>query len=100
MAKRTKEIAVRKVLGASVGNLLVMLSGTYVKLICIGCLFAFPVAWYLTRQWLKEFSYRIDVQWWMILLPGLIVLATTLITISVQAIRTALANPAKSLRDQ
>jgi putative ABC transport system permease protein len=100
MAKRTKEIAVRKVLGASVGNLLVMLSGTYVKLICIGCLFAFPAAWYLTRQWLKEFSYRIDVQWWMILLPGLIVLATTLITISVQAIRTALANPAKSLRDQ
>lgn len=100
IAKRTKEIAVRKVLGASVLNLLVMLSGTYVRLILAGCLFAFPAAWYLTHKWLGEFSYRIEVQWWMIVLPGVIVLGTTLLTISARAIRAALANPAKSLRDQ
>ena len=100
MAKRTKEIAVRKVFGATTGNLLVMLSGTYVKMILIGCLFAFPASYYLTSAWLKEFSNRIDVQWWMIILPGLIVLITTLLTISGQAIKASLANPAKKLRDQ
>lgn len=100
IAKRTKEIAVRKVLGASTANLLLMLSKTYVKMIAIGCVVAFPVAYYLTTQWLKEFSYRIEVQWWMILLPGIIVLCTTMITIGTQAIRAAVANPADKLRDQ
>ena len=100
IAKRTKEIAVRKVLGATTVNLLVMLSKTYVKMIIIGCALAFPAAYYLTSQWLKEFSYRIDVKWWMILLPGLIVLLTTLMTIGTQAIRASVANPADKLRDQ
>jgi len=100
MAKRTKEIAVRKVFGASTGNLLVMLSKTYVKMILIGCVFAFPASYYLTSEWLKEFSNRIDMNWWMILLPGLIVLITTLLTISGLAIRAAVANPAEKLRDQ
>jgi putative ABC transport system permease protein len=100
MVKRTKEIAVRKVLGATVLNLLVMLSKSYVKLILIGCAFAFPMAYYLTDQWLNDFSYHIDVHWWMILLPGIVVLITTLVTIGGQAIRAALANPAKTLRDQ
>jgi putative ABC transport system permease protein len=100
IAKRTKEIAVRKVLGATTGNLLMMLSKTYVKMILIGCALAFPAAYYLTALWLKEFSYRIDVKWWMILLPGVIVLITTLITIGGQAIRAAIANPADKLRDQ
>lgn len=100
IAKRTKEIAVRKVLGATTANLLMMLSTTYVKMILIGCALAFPAAYYLTAQWLKEFSYRIDVKWWMILLPGIIVLITTLMTIGGQAIRAAVANPAEKLRDQ
>jgi putative ABC transport system permease protein len=100
MVKRTKEIAVRKVLGATVLNLLVMLSRSYVKLILIGCAFAFPLAYYLTDQWLNDFTYRIDVHWWMILVPGIVVLFTTLLTIGGQAIRAALANPAKTLRDQ
>jgi ABC-type antimicrobial peptide transport system permease subunit len=99
IAKRTKEIAVRKVLGATTANLLVMLSRTDVRLIIIGCIFAFPVAYYLTSQWLKEFSNQIDVSWCMIILPGVIVLVTTLMTISGQAIRAAVANPADKLRD-
>lgn len=100
MVKRTKEIGVRKVLGATVVNILVMLSKSYVRLIAIGCVFAFPLAYYLTYQWLQGFAYKIDVQWWMIILPGVIVLAATLFTIAAQSIRAALANPAKSLRDQ
>jgi len=100
MVKRTKEIAVRKVLGASVSNILLMLSTNYVKLIAISCAFAFPLAYYLTNQWLQGFSYKIDISWWMIMMPGVIVLLTTLVTIAGQSLKAALANPAKSLKDQ
>lgn len=100
MIKRTKEIAVRKVLGATVLNILVMLSKNYVKLILISCVFAFPLAYYLTSQWLKGFAYKVEIQWWMIIIPGVIVLAVMLLTIAGQSIRAAVANPAKSLRDQ
>ena len=100
MVKRTKEIAVRKVLGATVLNILVMLSKNYVKLILISCVFAFPLAYYLTNQWLKGFAYKVDIHWWMIIIPGVIVLAVMLLTIAGQSIRAAIANPAKSLRDQ
>lgn len=100
MVKRTKEIGVRKVLGASVWNILVMLCKSYVRLIAISCLFAFPLAYYLNWQWLQGFAYRITISWWMIALPGVIVLMATLITIAGQTIRAALANPARSLRDQ
>lgn len=100
MVKRTKEIGVRKVLGATVWNILVMLSSGYVKLIAISCLFAFPMAWYATDRWLSQFSYKIQVNAWMIVLPGFIVLVATLLTIGGQSIKAALANPSKSLRDQ
>jgi putative ABC transport system permease protein len=100
MVKRTKEIGVRKVLGASVWNIIMMLSKSYVWLIIISCVFAFPIAYYFTYQWLQGFAYKIDISWWMILLPGLIVLVATLLTISSQSLRAALANPAKVLRDQ
>lgn len=99
IVKRTREIAVRKVLGATIPNLLLMLSGTYIKLILIGCLFAFPLAYYLTQQWLSGFVYKITVEWWMILLPGFVVLLTTLLTIAGQSLKAARANPADSLRD-
>jgi putative ABC transport system permease protein len=100
IVKRTKEIAVRKALGATVGNILLMVSKNYVRLILISCVFAFPLAYYLTSRWLQEFAYRINIQWWMVVLPGFIVLVTMLLVIAGQSIKAALANPAKSLRDQ
>jgi putative ABC transport system permease protein len=100
MVKRSKEIAVRKVLGATASNILVMLSRKYIKLIILSSVIAFPVAYYLTALWLEGFAYRIDVSWWMIVLPGAFVLMTTLVTIAGQSLRAALANPAKTLRDQ
>jgi putative ABC transport system permease protein len=100
MVKRTKEIAVRKALGATVGNILVMVSKNYIRLILISCVFAFPLAYYLTFKWLQEFAYRISIQWWMIIFPGLVVLGAMLVAIAGQSIKAALANPAKSLREQ
>jgi len=100
MVKKTKEIGVRKVLGASVWNILVMISRSYVKLIAISCVFAFPLAYYLTQQWLQGFAYKIEIQWWMIVLPGFMVLLATLLTIAGQSLRAATANPVKSLKEQ
>src|SRR5690606_13258237 len=96
MVKRTKEIGVRKVLGATVWNIVTMLSKSYVRLILISCAFAFPITYYFTLQWLDGFAYKINISWWMIVLPGMVVLAATLLTISSQSIRAALANPAKT----
>ncbi len=100
MVKRTKEIAVRKVLGASVLNILMMLSKSYLIFIAISCAFAFPLMYYLGSQWLAGFVYKIDIRWWMIFLPGILVLIATLVTIAGQSLRAAMANPAKSLKDQ
>ena len=100
LIKRTKEIAVRKVLGATVTSILMMVSRTYIKLIVLGCAFAIPVVYYLTDKWLDGFAFKITIQWWMLILPGIAVLGTTLLTISSQSIGAAMTNPAKSLRDQ
>ena len=100
IVKRTKEIAVRKVLGATVTNLLALLSRHYLRLILVGCAFAFPLAYFIMKKWLEQFAYKISIEWWMILLPGVLVMTTTLLTIATRAIRAALANPAQNLRDQ
>jgi putative ABC transport system permease protein len=100
MVKRTKEIGVRKVLGASVFNIVMLLCINYIKLIAVSCVFAFPMIYYLTNRWLQGFAYKVNVSWWMIVLPGIIVLAAALLTIATQTIRAATANPTQSLKDQ
>jgi putative ABC transport system permease protein len=99
MVKRTKEIGVRKVLGATVSNILLMLAKEYMLLIAISSLLAFPLIWYSAAKWMEGFSYRMNLQWWMIIVPGLLVMIVSIIAISGQAIRAAMSNPTKVLRD-
>jgi putative ABC transport system permease protein len=98
--QRTKEIGIRKVLGASVSNILMLLSKDFVKLVAIASIIAFPLAWYVMNEWLQEFSYRIGISWWVFVMAGGASLLVALVTISIQAIKAALANPVKSLRTE
>lgn len=98
--QRTKEIGIRKVVGASVFSLWQMLSKDFVVLVMISCLVAIPIAWYFMRNWLKGYEYRTDISWWVFGLTGLGALLITLLTVSYQAIRAALMNPVKSLRSE
>ena len=97
-AQRTKEIGVRKVLGASVLNIVILLSKDFIKLVIIAFVIASPIAWYIMHNWLQDFAYRVGLAWWMFLLAGGIALVIALATVSFQAIKAALANPVKSLR--
>ncbi len=97
-AQRTKEIGVRKVLGASVGSIVVLLSREISWLVVAAVVVAAPVAWYGMSRWLEGFAYRIDVAWWLFPLAGGIALAIAWLTVSYQSIRAALADPVKSLR--
>jgi putative ABC transport system permease protein len=98
--QRIKEIGVRKVLGATVTNLTVMLSKDFVKLVLIASVIAFPFAWWIMSKWLQDFAYRINIGWWIFIAAGLIALLIALATVSFQAIKAALANPVKSLRTE
>ncbi len=98
--QRVKEIGVRKVLGASVLNLAALLSKDFLRLVLIANGIAFPLAWWATNQWLSEFAYHIQVQWWVFVVAGLAALGIALATVSYQAIKAALANPVKSLRSE
>ncbi|WP_345950762.1 ABC transporter permease [Mucilaginibacter sp. PAMB04274] len=98
--QRTKEIGVRKVLGASVYNLWNMLSKEFITLVIISCAIAIPIAWYFLNQWLQVYEYRTVISWWVFALSATGALAITLLTVSFQAIKAALANPVKSLRTE
>jgi len=98
--QRTKEFGVRKVLGASVATLFGLLSKDFLFLVLIAFLVASPLAWLAMRQWLQNFAYHIDIQWWIFLLAGAMALVIALLTVSVQAIKVAIANPVKSLRTE
>ncbi len=98
--QRVKEIGVRKVLGASVGEIVAMISKDFVKLVLIAFVIAFPVAWLMMNKWLQSFAYRINISWWVFAIAGLLTIAIALITVSFQAIKAALANPTSSLRSE
>jgi putative ABC transport system permease protein len=98
--QRTKEIGVRKVLGASVGGIVTMLSKDFAILVLIASVIAIPIAWWAMYEWLKSFAYRIDVSWWAFLVADVAAILIALITVSFQAIKAAVANPVKSLRTE
>ena len=98
--QRTKEIGVRKVLGASVVGIVTLLSKDFLKPVTVAILLATPVAWYTMNWWLRDFAYKIDVSWWMFALAGLIAITIALLTVSFQSIKAALMNPVKSLRSE
>ena len=98
--RRTKEIGVRKVLGASTANVVTLLSKDFLKLVLVAILIGSPLAWYAMNQWLNDFAYKIDVEWWMFALTGVLAISIALLTVSFQSIRAAMMNPVKSLRSE
>lgn len=98
--RRTKEIGIRKVLGASVENVVVLVSRDFLKLTLLAVILAFPVAWWMMNKWLEDFAYRINVEWTVFLISGISTIMIALITISYQAIKAALTNPVKNLRTE
>src|SRR4030095_4140927 len=98
--QKTKEIGVRKVLGATANGIAAMLSGSFLKLVLFACVVAMPVAWFIMNRWLEDFAYRTTISWWMFTIAGLLVLLIALITVSFEAIKAAISNPVKSLRTE
>jgi len=100
MVQRTKEIGIRKVLGATIPNILALVSKDFIKLVFIAFVIATPIAWFVINKWLDNFVYKISVQWWVFAVAGIASLVIAFITISLQAIKTALTNPVKNLRTE
>jgi putative ABC transport system permease protein len=96
--QRVREIGIRKVLGAPLGHLALLLSASFLRLAVVAILISFPLAWLAMDKWLQDFQYRTTMSWWVFVLAGLVVLAITLATVSIQALRTALLNPVKNLK--
>ena len=98
--QRTREIGIRKVMGASVSGIVHLLSKEFLTLLLVAFVIASPVAWWVMHNWLQDFSYRIGISWWMFLLAGTIAFLIAVFTVSYQAVKAAVANPVKSLRTE
>jgi putative ABC transport system permease protein len=98
--KRTKEVGIRKTLGASLENLVVLLSKDFLKYVLIASLIALPLSWFSVHKWLQSYAYRIDISWWIFVLAVLVAMLIAFVTISFQAIKAATANPVESLRSE
>jgi ABC-type antimicrobial peptide transport system permease subunit len=100
VVRKTKEIGIRKVLGASIPGIIGLLSKDFLKLVLVALVVASPIAWYFMNKWLENFAYRITISWWVFVIAGLFAIAIASITISFQSIKAAIANPVKSLRTE
>ncbi|HWK98990.1 MAG TPA: FtsX-like permease family protein, partial [Parapedobacter sp.] len=98
--RRTKEMGIRKVLGASISSLVGLLNREFVMLVLVACAVAFPIAWWVMSDWLGSYQYRTELHWWVFTLAGAGALLIALLTVSSQAIKAAVMNPTKSLRDE
>ena len=100
VVRRTREIGIRKVMGATAVNIVALVSREFIKLVVIAAVIAFPLAWWFLRDWLKDFAYRVNISWWMYLVAAVAALLIAVITVSLQALKAALSNPVKSLRTE
>jgi putative ABC transport system permease protein len=98
--KRIKEIGIRKVMGASIQNIVSLLSRHFIRLVLLANLIAWPLAWYAIHRWLEDYAYRIPMSWWVFMLAGVLAMAIALVTVGILAFRAAVANPVKSLRTE
>jgi putative ABC transport system permease protein len=98
--QRTKEVGIRKVLGASVRGIVGLLSADFLKLVGIAFLVAAPFGWWVMNKWLQDFIYRVSFSWWIFVVAGLVAILIALVTVSTQAARAAMANPVKSLKTE
>ena len=100
IVQRTKEIGIRKVLGASESSIVRLLSKEFLVLVLVAFVVAVPVAWYVLQQWLEGFAYRVAMPWWIFALAGLLATAIAMFTVGLQSVRAATANPVDSLRNE
>lgn len=98
--QRAREIGIRKVLGASISNIFTLMSTDFLKLVVIAALIAFPLSWLAMHRWLQDFAYRVGIGWWVFAVSGMLATVIALGTVSLEAVRAALANPVKSLRSE